>query len=63
MHSHPANGPGGFLTIPGVILGTGDQPLVIEVRPAEPADIPAMAAMRAEEWETEAYWRARIGHG
>lgn len=35
--------------------------LVIEIRPAEQADIPAMAVIRAQEWETEAYWVSRIG--
>jgi GNAT superfamily N-acetyltransferase len=34
---------------------------VIEIRPAEQADIPAMAVIRAQEWETEAYWVSRIG--
>src|SRR5579862_4601551 len=31
------------------------------IRPVEPADIPAMAAIRAREWGTEAYWMDRIG--
>lgn len=31
------------------------------VRPATRADIPSMAAIRAREWESEAYWLARIG--
>jgi GNAT superfamily N-acetyltransferase len=31
------------------------------IRPAEPADIPALAEIRAAEWETAAYWQARIG--
>jgi GNAT superfamily N-acetyltransferase len=30
-------------------------------RPAEDEDLDAMAAIRAREWETEAYWRRRIG--
>jgi GNAT superfamily N-acetyltransferase len=30
-------------------------------RPAEDGDIDAMAAIRAREWETEAYWKGRIG--
>lgn len=34
---------------------------VTTVRPATPADIPSLAAIRAREWETEAYWLARIG--
>jgi GNAT superfamily N-acetyltransferase len=34
---------------------------VITVRPAEDTDIQAMAAIRAREWETEAYWLRRIG--
>ena len=46
---------------PHGIIGAGRTPFVIEVRPAEPADIPAIAAIRAEEWETDAYWTARIG--
>jgi ribosomal protein S18 acetylase RimI-like enzyme len=32
----------------------------IEYRPADPSDVPAMARIRAAEWETEEYWRARI---
>lgn len=31
------------------------------IRPAEPRDVPAMAAIRAAEWETQAYWEKRIG--
>jgi GNAT superfamily N-acetyltransferase len=30
-------------------------------RPAEDGDLDAMAAIRAREWETEAYWKRRIG--
>jgi GNAT superfamily N-acetyltransferase len=30
-------------------------------RPAEDRDLAAMASIRAKEWETEAYWRMRIG--
>lgn len=33
----------------------------ITLRPAEHSDIPAMAAIRAREWETETYWTGRIG--
>ncbi len=33
----------------------------ITLRPAEHFDIPAMAAIRAREWETETYWTGRIG--
>jgi GNAT superfamily N-acetyltransferase len=33
----------------------------VTIRAAEREDIPAMAAIRAREWETEAYWRDRIG--
>jgi GNAT superfamily N-acetyltransferase len=32
------------------------------IRPAEEADVPAMASIRAREWETEAYWLDRIGN-
>ncbi len=30
-------------------------------RPAEAGDLDAMAETRAREWETEAYWKRRIG--
>ena len=30
------------------------------IRPAEPGDIPAMTALRAQEWETEPFWLPRI---
>ena len=30
-------------------------------RPAEEGDLGAMAAIRAREWETEGYWKRRIG--
>ena len=33
----------------------------MRIRVAEPADIPALAEMRAAEWETVDYWQARIG--
>jgi predicted GNAT family acetyltransferase len=33
----------------------------ITFRPAQVADIPALAVIRAAEWETEAYWTRRIG--
>lgn len=33
---------------------------MIVIRPANQADIPSMAAIRAREWETEAYWVSRI---
>jgi GNAT superfamily N-acetyltransferase len=32
----------------------------IQYRLAEKSDIPAMARLRAEEWETEEYWTVRI---
>lgn len=31
------------------------------IRQAEETDVAAMAAIRAREWETQAYWEARIG--
>lgn len=31
------------------------------IRAAEEGDVPAMAAIRAAEWETQAYWEKRIG--
>lgn len=33
----------------------------IAIRPAVDQDICAMAAIRAQVWETEAFWQARIG--
>jgi len=33
----------------------------IRVRPVENGDIATLAALRAEEWETEVFWEARIG--
>ncbi len=32
----------------------------LTIRPAAPADVPAMAAIRAEEWETQEFWQTRI---
>jgi GNAT superfamily N-acetyltransferase len=32
----------------------------IAIRPAEQSDIPAMASIRAKQWESEAYWQRRI---
>jgi hypothetical protein len=32
----------------------------VHYRPAEESDVPAMARIRAAEWETEDYWRDRI---
>ena len=34
----------------------------IEIRLAEERDIPAMAAIRAREWQTEEFWTASIGN-
>jgi len=35
-------------------------PMPVTIRPADQSDIPAMAAIRAKQWETEAYWLRRI---
>jgi|HubBroStandDraft_1064217.scaffolds.fasta_scaffold633951_1 ribosomal protein S18 acetylase RimI-like enzyme len=35
---------------------------VVTIRPAEVFDVPAMATIRAQEWETQAYWERRIGN-
>ena len=35
--------------------------MAITFKPAEADDIPALAAIRAQDWETEAYWTNRIG--
>ena len=35
--------------------------MAITFRPADALDVPAMAAIRAQEWETEAFWAGRIG--
>ena len=32
----------------------------VHYRDADKSDVPAMARIRAEEWETEEYWRVRI---
>lgn len=32
----------------------------LKIRLADPSDIPAMARMRAAQWESEEYWQARI---
>ena len=32
----------------------------VTIRPAEKRDVPAMAAIRAEAWETQDYWVSRI---
>ena len=32
----------------------------LSIRPVAPADVPAMAAIRAEKWETQEYWETRI---
>lgn len=34
--------------------------MAITFRPANAADVPALAAIRAAEWETHAYWTRRI---
>ncbi len=34
----------------------------VTIRPAEARDVPAMAAIRAAEWETQEYWERRIGN-
>ena len=39
---------------------TTAEPIVI--RPAELPDVPAMAAIRAQAWETQDYWETRIGN-
>jgi ribosomal protein S18 acetylase RimI-like enzyme len=46
--------------IPGPGKSAATAPLVL--RAAEVDDVPAMAAIRAAEWETEAYWQRRIGN-
>jgi ribosomal protein S18 acetylase RimI-like enzyme len=37
-------------------------PTSIEIRLAEERDIPAMAAIRAREWQTEEFWSASVGN-
>jgi GNAT superfamily N-acetyltransferase len=34
--------------------------MLITIRPVEPADVIPMAAIRAREWETQAFWTGRI---
>ena len=43
------------------ILNLETASLVITLRPVDHADIPQMAAIRAREWKTEAFWIDRIG--
>ncbi len=33
----------------------------IAVKPVQDSDIPPMAAIRAQEWESQSYWATRIG--
>jgi len=33
----------------------------VKIRPAEPGDFPAMASIRAGEWQSDAFWLDRIG--
>jgi predicted GNAT family acetyltransferase len=35
--------------------------MAVVFRPAEDGDLDAMATIRAREWETEEYWKRRIG--
>lgn len=35
--------------------------MAIMIRPFEECDIRAIASIRAQEWETEAYWERRVG--
>jgi ribosomal protein S18 acetylase RimI-like enzyme len=35
---------------------------LVEIRLADDADIPAMAAIRVSEWQTDAFWLDRITH-
>ena len=44
-----------------ILLPCDAQTMAITLRPGESSDIPRMAAIRAQEWETEAYWTGRIG--
>jgi ribosomal protein S18 acetylase RimI-like enzyme len=37
-------------------------PAPIIIRPAELSDVPAMAAIRAQEWGTQPFWEERIGN-
>jgi ribosomal protein S18 acetylase RimI-like enzyme len=37
-------------------------PANLTIRPAEASDVPAMASIRALEWETQEYWERRLGN-
>jgi hypothetical protein len=39
------------------ITNLGRPPMPIIIRRVEPADIPQMAFIRAQEWGTEAFWK------
>jgi GNAT superfamily N-acetyltransferase len=41
--------------------GASSTRMSVVFRPAEEGDLDAMASIRAREWETEAYWKSRIG--
>jgi hypothetical protein len=43
------------------ILAEENTVVAITFRSAQVADLRALAAIRAAEWETEAYWTRRIG--
>lgn len=49
-------------TVEGPFRKGAVQAKFITLRPVEPRDIPALAAIRAQEWQTQAYWEKRI-HG
>ena len=46
---------------PVIFFDLGGPSVPITLRPVEPSDIPLMAAIRAREWGTEAFWTGRIG--
>ena len=42
------------------LCGLESEVMPFTIRIAEPSDIPAMASIRARQWETEQYWHNRI---
>jgi GNAT superfamily N-acetyltransferase len=36
--------------------------IAVAIRPAEPGDVPTVAALRAEAWETPEYWAGRVAN-
>jgi hypothetical protein len=50
-----------FFTLDPCSRADANEPTMkVTIRPFEDHDIPSMASIRAQEWETEAFWQERI---